>query len=91
MDVKTFDWLNRTQKPQSWLLVNLEQFQDRRYPYYIACQRIDIYKVRVLGFISLKDVQKLPKEDYGIGLGYSVKSLPQLTLIAELKNLEPKG
>lgn len=91
MDVKTFDWLNRTQNPRSWLLVNLGQFRKRRYPYYIACQRIDYFKVRILGFISLADVQKLPTEDYGIGLGYSVKSLSKLTPIAKLKNLEPKN
>ena len=88
MDVKTFNWINKTQNPKSWLLVNLKQFEKRRYPYYIACQRIAHDKVRILGFISLEDVQKLPIENYGIGSGYSVQTLRQLRSITKLKNLE---
>jgi len=75
---------------QSWLLVNLKQFEKRRYPYYIACQKVAYDKVRILGFISLENVQKLSIENYGLGPGYSAESLNQLRQVIELKDLEPK-
>lgn len=102
LGIKCFNWQNKFATPDTWLLVKLGEFLEPAVDFHVACMRIAPNIVKILGFISDDDLERVgvpvgpqvdePREDgyYQYTDSIAITSLKYLTPITNLKNVIDK-